>query len=246
MTRTNAEQWQTWRDRFEQRHRGVLRLFYDRGIWRSIQAMLDQNPAVPRGGLGEQWLASCYATSQLIGMRRETDDDKGTTGMLRALRNLEGRPRMVTRAWYEQQIRTDFPGRETWEYDEMNALFNQFADRGKAYIDIGRVTADIARLTGVIDRVKTYTNKVIAHREAKITVGATTALPIIWDELDDALNNIGAIHAKYYSLSRPGQTHPILTPYIPPMWMHMFGTAWMSPGFTPPDYLDNNPPGLLT
>ena len=162
-------------------------------------------------------------------MRRETDDDKGTTGMLRALRNLEGRPRMATRTWYEQQIRTDFPGRETWEYDEMNGPFDQFADRGKPYIDIGRVAADIATLTGVIDRVKTYTNKVIAHREAKISIRTTTTLPITWDELDDALNNIGAIHAKYYSLSHPGEIHPILTPYIPPTWMHMFATAWMPP-----------------
>lgn len=152
---------------------------------------------------------------------------------------------MVTRAWYEQRIRTGFPDREPRVHDEMNALFDQFADRGKPYIDISRVTADIVTLTGVIDRVKTYTNKVVAHREAKISIGTTTTLPITWDELDDALNNIGAIHAKYYSLSHPGEIHPILTPYTPPTWMNMFATAWMPPRFTPPQNLDNNPPGLL-
>jgi hypothetical protein len=83
----------------------------DRNIWRTIQAMLASNPGVGRGGLGESWLASCYANSQFIGIRRETDGDRHSTGMLRALNHLASNPRMATCSWYEQQIRHDFPGR---------------------------------------------------------------------------------------------------------------------------------------
>ena len=64
--------WQRWCDRFDRLHNGILRLFHDRGIWRTILAMLETNPRVARGGFGEYWLGSCYTDSMLIGIRRET------------------------------------------------------------------------------------------------------------------------------------------------------------------------------
>jgi hypothetical protein len=69
---TLEEELQRWRERYDTTHNGVLRLFHDRAIWRTILAILEANPAVARGGFGEYWLGSCYTTSQLIGIRRET------------------------------------------------------------------------------------------------------------------------------------------------------------------------------
>lgn len=59
--------WEGWCGRFDQVENGVLRLFHDRMIWRTILAMLDQNREVQRGGFGEHWLGWCYTTTQLIG-----------------------------------------------------------------------------------------------------------------------------------------------------------------------------------
>ncbi len=89
---TLEEEWQRWRECYDTTHNGVLRLFHDRAIWRTILAMLEANPAVARGGFGEYWLGSCYTTSQLIGIRRETGTDNKSVGMLRSLNSLASTP----------------------------------------------------------------------------------------------------------------------------------------------------------
>lgn len=241
---TREQDWQNWRDRFDKTHNGVLRLFHDRAIWRAIKAMLDANPAVMRGGLGEYWLQSCYVTSQLIGMRRETGGDSSSIGLMRSLKGLESCPRMATRAWYEQQVRDDYPGRTPGELGEMYSLFGRFADQGALYIDAQHVTSDISTLRAVIGNVNTYTSKVIAHRDAPIARGAAQGIVITWGQLDAALDTIGQIHQKYYSLCHPGEALGFLTPLAPPMWTQMFQTAWMPAGFKIPDPWSNDPPRL--
>jgi hypothetical protein len=67
---TAQHDWQRWCDRFDKTQNGVIRLFHDRAIWRTILAMLDANPKVARGGFGEYWLESCYTDSMLIGIQR--------------------------------------------------------------------------------------------------------------------------------------------------------------------------------
>ncbi len=44
--------WQRWCDRFDKIHNGVIRLFRDRAIWRTILAMLAAYPDVACGGCG--------------------------------------------------------------------------------------------------------------------------------------------------------------------------------------------------
>jgi hypothetical protein len=95
---TPQDDWQRWYARFDKLHTGILRLFHDPGIWRTILAMLDANPQVARGGLGEYWLGSCYTDSMLIGIRRETGADNKSIGLGRALNSLASTPRMATRS----------------------------------------------------------------------------------------------------------------------------------------------------
>jgi hypothetical protein len=90
---TAQDDWQRWCDRFDRLHNGILRLFHDRGIWRTVFAMLDANPQVARGGLGEYWLGSCYTDSMLIGIRRETGADNESIGIRRSLNSLAGMSR---------------------------------------------------------------------------------------------------------------------------------------------------------
>jgi hypothetical protein len=77
--------------------------------------MLDANPQVPHGGLGEYWLGSCYTDSMLIGIRRETGADNESIGIRRSLNSLASTPRMATRSWYEQEVRHRNQGRDAWE-----------------------------------------------------------------------------------------------------------------------------------
>jgi hypothetical protein len=235
---TLEDDWQRWRERFDKTHNGVLWLFHNRSIWRTIMAMLDANPAVARGDHAEFWLRTCYTDSQLIGIRRETDGDSNGTGMMRSLNSLASTPRMATREWYEEQIRQ--LGYMGADFREGAAVFNRFADPGEPFINRARVRQDIAELKAVIDRVNTFTTKTRAHRDARINPAVPPLLPITWIDLDTAIDAVGWIIKKYYSLCHPGESLSLLTPLKTPLWTQMFQAAWMPPGFALPGVLDND------
>ena len=50
---TAQDDWQHWYDRFGKIRNGMIRLFHDRAIWRTILAMLHASPGVARGSFGE-------------------------------------------------------------------------------------------------------------------------------------------------------------------------------------------------
>lgn len=235
--RVRAEDdWQRWCARFDQTEKGVLRLFHDRAIWRTILAMLD-NSEVNRGSFGEHWLGWCYTTTQLIAVRRECDADSSSAGILRSLKALASTPRMATRSWYIQQINQ----REHGDLDpqQSDAGFNMFAAASAPFISTALVQRDIDALSAVITKVNTFTTKNLAHRD-DITSRAP-APAVTWGELDSAIDAVGNMHKKYYRLRHPGESLGALTPLISPGWIQMFGTAWMRPGFTMPDDLSFEP-----
>jgi hypothetical protein len=240
------DDWQSWCGRFDKLHNGILRLFHDRGIWRTILAMLDANPQVPRGGFGEYWFGSCYTDSMLIGIRRVTGADRGSIGIRRSLNSLASTPRMATRSWYEREARRNNQSGDAWELAQLNTAFDIFAEPGQPFIDAARVRQDIAALDAVIDRVNAYTNKAIAHRDDN-PGEVPTRLPVTWGELDAAIDGVGNIYKKYYRLRHAGESLGILTPLKPPGWIQMFKTAWMPPGFDVPHDLSFEPaqPGRL-
>lgn len=238
---TLAEEWQSWCMRFDETEKGVLRLFHDRYIWKTILAMLDANPSVARGGFGEHWLGWCYTTTQLVSIRRECDRDKNSVGIGRSLDHLAGNPRIATRQWYEQQIRLRArPDWEPWEIAQLEARFDDFAGPGKPFIDPALVRRDIAGLAALIGKVNTYTTKNLAHRD-DITRAASTVSAVTWGQLDAAIDAIGRLHKKYYKLRNPGESLGSLTPLVSPGWVQMFNAPWMLPGFELPDPLDFDP-----
>ncbi len=238
---TTEDDWKRWCERFDRTHNGVIRLFHDRAIWRIILAMLEANKHVTRGGFGEYWLGSCYTASQLISIRRETGADSDSIGIRRSLNSLEGNPRVATRAWHRQQIVQR--GHQGEDLDCLASGFNRFAAPGQPFIDPALVRQDITALQAVITRVNRYTNKTLAHRDDDISRGAPRAPDITWAELDAAIDAIGTIHKKYFSLRHPGESLWALTPLTPPGWIRLFGTAWMPPGFCMPDDLGFEPSG---
>jgi hypothetical protein len=229
---TTDYDWQRWCERFDRTHNGIVRLFHDRAIWRTILAMLDDNPAVTRGGHGEYWLGWCYTTTQLIGIRRETDDDRDGTGLGRSLKALASNPRMATRVWYEQQIRA--AGYGGAEFRELAGIFGRFAQAGAAFVDSALVRQDIDALRAIVADVNAFTTKVLAHRDDRVGRSAPSLPPMTLADLDAAIDAVGTIDQKYYSLRYPGEALGSLTPLKTREWTRLFDAAWMPPGFEVP------------
>lgn len=230
---TRQEEWQSWCERFDETHHGVIVLFHDRAVWRTTRAMIDTNPVIRQTGTVENWLARCYTTTQLVGIRRECDGDKTSIGIRRALTHLAGCPRIATRAWYAEELARRDPDRTPEELDRLVAGFDQFAGPGKAFVDPALVKLDLERLSTAVEKAETYTNKVLAHRD-DVTSGTMAATHLTWGDLDSAINMIGEIHKKYYTLRHPATMLGTLTPLAPLGWDTMFETPWKPVGFVPP------------
>lgn len=87
-----------------------------------------------------------------------------------------------------------------------------------------------------------FTNKVLAHRDDRVGCGAPAVPPVTWADLDDAIDTVGKIHKKYYSLRHPGESLGTLTPIKSREWTRLFDKAWKSADFEVPNDLDFNPP----
>jgi hypothetical protein len=146
---------------------------------------------------------------------------------------------MATRAWYEQQVRlTRHDGPELRELDGM---FGRFAQPGAAFIDPALVTQDIVALRAIIVGVNAFTTKILAHRDDSVGRSAPSLPPITWADLDAAIDAVGTIHKKYYSLCYPGEALGSLTPLKTRERTRLFDTAWMPPGFVAPHEFEFDP-----
>jgi hypothetical protein len=121
-------------------------------------------------------------------------------------------------------------------------MFDRFARSGAALIDPAPVTRDIGSLQAVIADVNAFTSKSLAHRDDKVGPDAPSAPTITWADLDAAIDKIGTIHKKYYTLAHPGEALGSLTPLQSLEWTQLCQAAWMPPGFRVPDDLDFDPP----
>jgi hypothetical protein len=236
VARPREDEWQRWCARFDQAHNGVIRLFHDRSVWRTIRQMIDTNSAVHQTGIAENWLAWCYTTTQLIGIRRECAGDRDSVGYRRLLNGLASNPRMATRSWYKAELR--IRGIDGEDLDRLSADFDRFTQPASPFVDSRLILDDLERLETVVAKAENYTNKMLAHRTDKLSEsGAIEPPPITWEELDTAINTIGQIHRKYYRLRFPATDLWHLTPLTHPGWDRMFDTAWKAAGFVPLDDL---------
>jgi hypothetical protein len=232
---TREDEWRGWCARFDETHNVVILLFHNRAVWRTIREMIDTNPAVQRTGFAENWLARCYTTTQLVGIRRECDGDKGSIGLRRSLKHLASTPRIATRAWYRSELLRRTPDLTADDLAWRMAGFDDFAQPGAPFVDPALVNADIELLEAALENAETYTNKVIAHRD-DIQGEAVKPVSATWGDLDGALNTVGQVHKKYYKLRHAGTVLWNVTPLPQDHgWDRMFETAWKAPGFIPPD-----------
>ncbi|MFE2601639.1 hypothetical protein ACFXCZ_35080, partial [Streptomyces sp. NPDC059396] len=97
-------------------------------------------------------------------------------------------------------------------------------------LDPSKVQADIDKLRDAVLTTRTYTNKVVAHRQYM-----TTKISLAWADLDIALNTVGEVLKRYYTLRHPPIIKGNLTPELPLGWERPYQAAWSPSNYTPPE-----------
>jgi len=218
--------WIEWCRKFDELRDQMLDLHHSRRMWRTVQAMINAHQDLRSSGIVLYWLTQCYSAFQLIAVRKQTDPDKRSISLWQLLDLLARTPNIASREHFIAELKAE-PLRARYLHLHAPA-FEIFAEPGQPFVSRKIVGADRDRLTADVAKAKAVVNKLVAHHQdvAKFT----DALPTItWGELDIAIDTIGELYTKYYSLRYPGQTLSNLEPDLPIGWDRIFETAWKPP-----------------
>src|SRR5437762_1256661 len=93
------ELWNDWCGDIERIYKDSTELFWLRRQFREIAEMYEGNARLQETGSNLWlWLRGCYASTVLMRLRRETDDQGNAVSLPRLLWEIEQRPEVITRA----------------------------------------------------------------------------------------------------------------------------------------------------
>jgi hypothetical protein len=229
-TSDDTERWDAWCRSYDDVYQEMLTLFHTRWLWRTIIEML-QHSDVKQYVTVQNYLLRTYVGTVCTAIRREADRDSRTTSLARCLQMLIDCPHFSTRTRFRELLDTTTAPELAEERARRG--FEQFARSGQETLDVSMIQADLESLQNAAGPVKKYTDKVIAHREN--THGGTKRVNVSFDQINDALDVIGDLTKRYYSLRHPGVMLANLTPSMDLNFLTMFQRPWYKDGFRPPD-----------
>lgn len=209
--------------------------------------MIAKNPAIQQPGFVAHWLAYQYAHTQLIAVRRLSDNHRHAISLRRLLCRLAEKPSIVGRGWYCSELKH----RPLPEYHaQLAAKFDTFAPPESQFVNAALVRQDCANLVDAVSGVTNIVNHFIAHHSllpqayrgshgntAPADAGVLTEISS--SEFDAAVDKIGDIYRKYYGLVHPGECLPgDLTPVINHSWDRVFEIPWN------PSVIETGPPSV--
>jgi hypothetical protein len=236
VTATPDERWDQWCSDFDEVVREMTTLFHTRWMWRNLIKLMES--ATPQYTVVQGYFVRTYITTMCTALRREADRDSRTTSLARCLGQLKERPFIATRARYEAIIeaRDDIADPELRE--SVKSGFDRFSGPGDA-VDENIVDSALARLSEAVAPIKTYTDKVVAHRER--WPGDTERISVSFPEINTALEVVGDITKQFYRLRWPGTELLRLTPVTELNFLRMFEKPWYTDSFRPASDDDDAP-----
>lgn len=170
-------------------------------IFEEIQNIMRANKKIQSPDLFYRWMKDNYAARVALGIRRLVDPDrayKRAISLYRLIEDISKYPQAMTRNYYVSQY-------HKWMQKEglADRDFDIFANKRGPLISAYKLNRDMKRLQRETQRIRTFTNKWIAHYDLK---GRIRRLPTFKD-VDETLKVVDAIFCKYYLLlTRGGMT----------------------------------------
>lgn len=227
-TKTEDKQWLSWSKHFDAAENEVFGLFHTRSMWRAMNRVLETSEVQQHAAL-TNYLQRTYVSTVCSAIRREADPDTRTSSLARSLTRLVEAPRTITRDRFVRIYTEKFGNDKSTMAEES---FNSFAPHGGDVVEWCVLQTNLSRLTVAADSVKSYTNKVIAHRQRPDL--ETTPISLTFGDIDHAVNELGEVTKQVHVLRHPGEMLARVTPVLDLSFLNMFKSPWLAPGFTLP------------
>jgi AbiU2 len=216
-------------------HADVITMNHRRQIWRGLGEVIRDHGSLPDSAFWQYYI-DIYAATQAMAVRRQGDLDRRVASLARLLSQIAKHAELVTPEWWiglwNIEANDDYKlayARGQWDHT--------FGGEVGVHLDPAVPRADLKRLRNESNAVKKYVDKHIAHSEdpgpPKDPGTAPPETTLTVDEVDHAIDVIGEIFTRYYSLfTAAGMA--FLEPAIQHDWLAPFRQPWIPPGKTQP------------
>ncbi len=205
------EKWKAWIERV---YDETVTLFAYRSFYRGVAEMTQANDEIPPSSFLDA-LGAWYATTQAMGVRRQTDVGGDAVSLATLLTNMADHPQVMTRG----RFLSLWGDEEHWQ-QRGNEQYDRYAD-GADTIAADRYGADLDRFQERARPIKDYVDRLVAHNDQR----QLTRLPT-YEELNAAIDLLEEMLNKYMVLLK-GTSVPSADPVHQQDWKAAFRVAWL-------------------
>lgn len=210
---TQFEKWNKWLDAI---YNDVQGLLVDRYIYQEVQKIIRANPKIQVESSFYEWMRNVYATSAVIGVRRQLDKDKKSISFMRLLEEIRNKPEIISRKRYISLYSNSVLPKDFAHHD-----FDRLFGKDRAYINPKMVGKDMDLLNMKTEKIKKFANKRIAHFDKSDFKNLPT-----YAELNECLDYLEKLLKKYLSIFR-AEAHIKIVPVWQYDWKQIFKYPWI-------------------
>jgi hypothetical protein len=220
------EKWRRWID--GPIKASVITMNHHRQIWNGLGEVLRANPSLPESAWWEHYF-NVYAETQAMAVRRQADLHRDAASLAKLVSEVREDVEQLTPEWWIG----------LWDIDTGDTIEEAFARRqwddefgGEVgvHLDPAIPEGDLRRLISESESVRKHVDKHIAHSEdpgaEPKDPGAASETPPTLSEVHDAVDVIGEVFRRYYSLFEAAGMMS-LEPAIQHDWLAPFRVPWI-------------------
>lgn len=206
------EKWDRWLNKIEEE---VTWLLVAKDIFWEVQYIVSSNPSIQKSSSLYSFLATGYANSCLMGVRRLTKESRNSISFMGLLRDIHDNYELLSKAYFVSLYRDEMKDIASEEFDQC-----PWTESG--FINSVLVKGDMDRLFETTNRCIEYTDKGVAHIDRR----GIEAIPT-FSELDECIDFLEELLKKYTYLMKAIDNDSFL-PVYQYDWKEIFYVPWIS------------------
>jgi hypothetical protein len=203
-----------WRKWFDEIRLDIQSLLTMRHVYDELSGIIKKNPRIQRPSIFYDFLVTVYASSAVIGVRRQIKNKKDSISIARLLDEMRQTPEAISRTGYKALHGGAAEGVDDGKFDE-------FAGEGNPFVSADLIEADLKKLKSLALKCEDYADRKVAH----IDKGGVKAPPT-YSDLNMCIGYMEFLLLKYQLLFRKDFTHSFM-PVIQGDWKEIFKEPWL-------------------
>ena len=226
MVDQRIEKWTRWID--GPIKASVITMNHHRQIWRGLSEVIRANESLPDSAWWEHYF-NVYAEMQAMAVRRQADLHRDAASLAKLVSEVSEDLEQLTPEWWVGLW--DIEAGDTFEEAIARCQWHDaFGGEVGVHLDPAIPAADLKRLLEGSEAVRKHVDRHIAHSEdpgpEPKDPGPAPDTPPTLDEVHDAVDVIGEVFRRYYSLFEAASM-VMLEPQIQHDWLAPFRVPWI-------------------